>query len=239
MNKPTRSANFGWYASIASIALLALGPIVNHLEFAPVFTGLIMLNIAVLLSLIVVVMGAFSLRKSANPANRQRLRTASIFALPALLAVAVIMSGGRGAVMTHDISTDTVNPPIFTAAIAQRGAKSNLLEYTAKKAEDQQKGYPDIKSINSNLDSKAAFAQAINVANKMGWDIYAQDENTGVIEAVASTRWFNFKDDVVIRITANTNGSIIDIRSISRVGRGDMGTNAKRVREFIKQFTST
>jgi len=66
------------------------------------------------------------------------------------------------------------------------------------------------------------------------------DENPaeGRIEATATTRWFGFKDDVVLRIVpAAGNGSRVDIRSVSRVGRSDVGTNARRIRAFLKMFT--
>lgn len=239
MTTPTRSANFGWYAAITSLALLIIGPLTHKFGLAPFFVGFILLSIAVLLALIVVIMGALSLRASANPANRQKLRVASVLALPALVMTAVILGGGRGAVLTHDISTDTANPPQFVAAISQRGINSNPLDYSAEEATLQQQGYPDIKPIVSTLDSKAAFARAIQLVEASGWEIYRRDENAGVIEAVASTFWFGFKDDIIVRITPATNGSTIDIRSVSRVGKGDMGTNAKRVRLFIEQFTAS
>lgn len=59
----------------------------------------------------------------------------------------------------------------------------------------------------------------------------------GRIEATATTRWFGFKDDVVIRIVPSAvNGSRVDIRSVSRVGLSDVGTNARRIRTFLKKF---
>ena len=70
------------------------------------------------------------------------------------------------------------------------------------------------------------------VARDLGWKIVAADAATGRIEAIATTSWFGFTDDVVIRIAPNGTGSRIDIRSHSRVGRGDLGANARRVREF-------
>ncbi len=70
----------------------------------------------------------------------------------------------------------------------------------------------------------------------MGLEIVAQDGGSGIIEAVASTRFFNFQDDVIIRINENATNSIVDIRSHSRIGRSDRGKNAERVREFIEQF---
>ena len=70
----------------------------------------------------------------------------------------------------------------------------------------------------------------------MGWDLIAEDSSTGMIEAVATTSFFGFKDDVVIRVRSNGSGSVVDIRSHSRLGRGDQGKNAGRIRNFIAKF---
>jgi uncharacterized protein (DUF1499 family) len=67
----------------------------------------------------------------------------------------------------------------------------------------------------------------------MGWEIIAAVPTDGRIEATATTRWFRFKDDVVIRVTPQPAGSRIDVRSTSRLGRSDLGTNAKRVRAYF------
>jgi uncharacterized protein (DUF1499 family) len=67
----------------------------------------------------------------------------------------------------------------------------------------------------------------------MGWSIAAIDPRSGRLEATARTRWFGFHDDIVVRVTPEGSGSRLDVRSASRVGRGDVGTNARRVREFL------
>ena len=56
---------------------------------------------------------------------------------------------------------------------------------------------------------------------------------TGVIEATDTTFWFGFKDDVVIHVRPADGGSRVDVRSLSRVGVGDAGTNAKRIRAYL------
>jgi uncharacterized protein (DUF1499 family) len=68
----------------------------------------------------------------------------------------------------------------------------------------------------------------------MGWDIVAEVPAEGRIEATATTSFVGFKDDVVIRIQATDTGSRIDVRSKSRVGKGDMGVNAARVRAYCE-----
>ncbi|MBX2848451.1 MAG: DUF1499 domain-containing protein [Acidiferrobacterales bacterium] len=137
---------------------------------------------------------------------------------------------------TNDISTDTVNPPLFSAVIPLREGASNAVEYVPTQAAAQAAQFPDIKSITSSMTNDAAFQRALEVADGMGWEIVAQDVDSGIIEAVASTFFFRFKDDVVIRVSANGSSSIVDIRSHSRVGRGDRGKNAERVRAFIADF---
>jgi len=137
----------------------------------------------------------------------------------------------------NDISTDTVNPPLFDAVASLRPAKSNTLKYPGvKAAKRQEELFPDITSIQSSLSKENAFKRALDIAETMNWDVVYQDVNTGTIEAVASTIVFDFKDDVVIRIQSATTGILIDIRSHSRIGRSDRGKNAQRVREFITQF---
>jgi hypothetical protein len=80
-----------------------------------------------------------------------------------------------------------------------------------------------------------AFGKARAAAERMGWEIVAADPAAGRIDAVATTPWFGFKDDVRLQVTAQGEASRIDVRSRSRVGRGDAGTNARRVREFLKR----
>ncbi|TEW51902.1 DUF1499 domain-containing protein [Psychromonas algicola] len=137
----------------------------------------------------------------------------------------------------NDISTDTITPPVFDAVIAFRPVKSNTIEYPgASAAKRQTELFPDIQPIQSSLTTEQAFNLSLKIAENNDWDIVAKNLEQGIIEAVASTPVFSFEDDVVIRIQAMNSGSIIDIRSHSRIGRGDRGKNAQRVREFIKQF---
>lgn len=137
----------------------------------------------------------------------------------------------------NDISSNTINPPLFKAVIALRPKGSNSIEYPGSTAAVRQKElFPDIAPIVSTLSTEEAFKHALNIANAMRWEIVSQDMSTGIIEAVASTPVFSFEDDVVIRIQSGQSGSIVDIRSHSRVGRGDRGKNAQRVRNFIEQF---
>jgi uncharacterized protein (DUF1499 family) len=67
----------------------------------------------------------------------------------------------------------------------------------------------------------------------MDWEVVGSDQSTGRIEATDTTPWFGFKDDIVVRITPWGSGTRVDVRSVSRVGRSDVGTNARRIRDFL------
>ena len=123
----------------------------------------------------------------------------------------------------NDITTDTEQPPQFASPKT----------YQSHFAELQQIGYPDLHPLELAVSPAQAFARAVKIASGLGWEITTVDERTGRIEAVVTTRWFGFKDDVVIRIMPAGAGSRIDMRSKSRFGRSDVGTNAHRIREFL------
>lgn len=134
----------------------------------------------------------------------------------------------------HDITTDTENPPPFVGLLALRQKVPNGAAYGGPKLAAQQRaGYPDIGPALLDAAPAQAFDRALAVAKGMGWEIAATDPAQGRIEATATTFWFGFKDDIVIRIAPTASGSRIDIRSMSRVGLSDIGVNAKRIRAFL------
>jgi uncharacterized protein (DUF1499 family) len=134
----------------------------------------------------------------------------------------------------HDITTDPERPPRFVAVVPLREGSPNSLTYGGPEvAEAQRRAYPDIKPLVLNLPSGAAFTRALTSARGMGWKIVTADSAAGRIEATATTPWFGFKDDVVVRIRPEGPGSRIDVRSVSRVGQSDVGTNARRIRAYL------
>lgn len=140
----------------------------------------------------------------------------------------------------HDITTDTENPPKFVAVLPLRKDAANPAEYGGPDiAAEQRKGYPDILPVRLTVPPDRAFEQALSAARSMGWEIVDARSKDGRIEATDTTRWFGFKDDVVIRITPEPDGSRVDVRSLSRVGRSDVGTNAKRIRAYFRKLERT
>jgi uncharacterized protein (DUF1499 family) len=140
----------------------------------------------------------------------------------------------------HDISTDVENPPAFSAVAPIRRGAPNPVEYGGPAiAEQQRKAYPDIGPVALDAPPDQAFQRALDAARDMGWEIVDANPAQGRIEATATTWWFGFKDDVVIRVSATEGGSKIDVRSLSRVGKSDVGTNAARIRAYLSRFTAT
>jgi uncharacterized protein (DUF1499 family) len=135
----------------------------------------------------------------------------------------------------HDVSTDRGNPPQFVTVLPLRAAAkaANSTDYDAKTAELQKETYPDIGPLHLDVPPAQAFDRALSVARSMGWEMVANDPAQGRIEATATTFWFGFKDDIVVRIAAEGGGSRVDVRSLSRIGKSDVGANAKRVREYL------
>ena len=137
----------------------------------------------------------------------------------------------------HDITTDTENPPEFVAILPLRKDAPNPAEYGGPEvAAQQRKGYPDLGPAILPVPPDTAFERALLTVRGMGWEIVDANSTEGRIEATDTTFWFGFKDDIVVRITPVEAGSRVDVRSVSRVGRSDVGTNAKRILEFLKRM---
>ena len=167
---------------------------------------------------------------------RKDIAGRALIALPGTLLLLSVLASRGDYPPIHDITTDTQEPPVFTAAEQRRGPGANTLEVDADAIALQQKAYPDLQTILSEMTIEEAFDRALQVAADMGWDVYHQDLNAGVIEAVDTTAIMAFKDDVVIRVRSNARGTLLDLRSVSRVGIGDIGANAKRIRAFQQKF---
>jgi uncharacterized protein (DUF1499 family) len=134
----------------------------------------------------------------------------------------------------HDITTDIDRPPQWVALQRDRAAAENGAAYGgAAVAALQKHAYPDIAPLLLPVPPERAFARVEAAARAMGWRVVSSAPAEGRLEASDTTPWFGFTDDVVVRVTATPNGSRVDVRSASRVGRSDLGVNARRIRVFL------
>jgi uncharacterized protein (DUF1499 family) len=176
------------------------------------------------------------------------VRTRSLGALlGALLGLAVggaafglpwaMIERAEGAPPIHDITTDTVNPPQFVALAAARRASPDGIAYGgAAVAALQRRAYPDIIPLAVGAHPPAVFERCLEAARGLGWKIVSANPAALRIEATDTTPFFGFKDDIVIRITPLEAASRVDLRSASREGQGDLGTNARRIRAFYREL---
>jgi uncharacterized protein (DUF1499 family) len=156
-------------------------------------------------------------------------RSALVGAIVPLIATLWVV-GGRmlNPVPTiNDITTDTADPPGFTASEAATQVYETAFE------PQQRAAYPDVQPVLVPEPPDAAFDRALAVAQTMpGWEVVVADKQNGRIEAVATSSIFRFRDDVSIRLRSEGDGTRMDIRSRSRVGRSDLGANAARILAF-------
>ena len=159
------------------------------------------------------------------------------------IAAAVLSTAGllvaryRGAILLLSLALGiaAAAPPLYFQWQARSFPPINDIATDAESPE-QREAYPDVGPILMKEGREKAFARASAAADALGWEIVAREPAAGRIEAVATTPWFGFEDDVLVRVAEVPGGSRIDVRSKSRVGRGDAGTNAKRIREFLAKL---
>lgn len=202
-------------------------------------TGFSMLTWAAYGGIAVAVLSLIALVRT-RPGGARRGLLLALFALVAgLLLVGIPWSWrakARSVPPIHDISTDTENPPQFVAVAPLRADAPNPIEYGGPEvAAQQREAYPDIRPLVLELPVGRAFQRALRATREMGWEIVVADSAAGRIEATDQTFWFGFKDDVVIRLTPLQGRTVLDVRSLSRVGGGDVGTNAARVRAYLEK----
>jgi uncharacterized protein (DUF1499 family) len=94
--------------------------------------------------------------------------------------------------------------------------------------------YGDLRTVRVPMNVADAIRRAEALARDRGWEVALVDTEAGVLEAVDTSLFFRFKDNVAVRARPDpAGGSQVDMRSISRVGGSDVGVNAKRVRSFL------
>lgn len=248
-NDPMQRTRFSWVSWLALLAGLGGGVLMvgagpgYHAGLFDLGTALQrMLTWAAYLGTAALALGVAGLVANAwRGGTAAVIRSVVAIALGAL-AVGVPLRWQREAQMVpriHDITTDTITPPqyIELARVRRELNVPNSLDYLESVAEEQRAGYPDLGPAFLPVPPAEAHSRALSAVERLGWELVAADAATGRIEATDTTFWFRFKDDVVIRVSAVPDGtSRVDVRSVSRVGRSDVGTNARRIRTFLAEL---
>jgi uncharacterized protein (DUF1499 family) len=139
----------------------------------------------------------------------------------------------------YDVTTDPIDPPRYEALARVRPRDANPIAYAGLyAAELQRAAYPDIETLVTEASPQIAYASVHDVVVKRRWRIVDErapiaGRRDGHIEAVARTPIMGFRDDVVLRIRADGEGTRIDARSSSRYGPHDFGANAARIKSLM------
>ena len=245
LDRPTRlpraaalTAHAGLVLTVAGSLALLLSGVGTRWDWWDYRTGFLILRWTLYggLAVIVVALAGLILGLLARTGRSLLVSLVTLVLLAAVAAVPVgyLRSAGRVPPI-HDITTDLDDPPRFVAVLPLRRGAPNTAEYAgAALAAQQHAGYPDLGPARFAAAPEQVFARAVEVARALGWQIVAAVPAEGRLEATDRTRWFGFRDDVVVRVTADSTGSRVDVRSVSRVGRSDLGTNARRIRRFLE-----
>ena len=215
--------------AIAALTALALSGPGTRFDLFTYRTGLTLFRWSAYIGIAAMVVAVLAI---ALPAARRHGVVMPIVALiigaVAFAVPSQLQGRARGVPPINDITTDTANPPKYmTTARTYPGAEF---------ARQQREAYPDLAPVMLPLAPREAFERAVKAAEAMGWEVVGRDAAAGTIEAVDTTRWFGFRDDIAIRVAAANAGSRVDIRSKSRVGRSDIGTNARRIRAYAERL---
>lgn len=153
-----------------------------------------------------------------------------LLSLPLVFFIVNFEYAARAYPPINDITTDMEDAPNFWDV-------PNPVIYPGERvAEFQKKSYPDLKPLEVAMASDKVFRLASDVAKEMGWEIIIENGDDMQIEAVDTSLLFGFKDNVVIRLQESGDGSRIDVRSHSRLGKIDRGVNAKRIRQYMQKL---
>jgi uncharacterized protein (DUF1499 family) len=223
-------------AAAAILLLLAAG-LGTRLGLWHFRTGFVLLRWAAYLGIFAAGLGVVSLLWRSPGSRPWPALVAIVLGVVAALVPYRWMQRAQRVPAIHDITTDLERPPAFQAVLPLRADASNPAEYGGPGiAAQQRQAYPDVVPLVLNVPPAETFRRALEAARGMGWEIVTADSAAGRIEATATTPWFGFKDDVVVRIAPEPTGSRVDVRSVSREGKSDVGTNAERIREYLERL---
>jgi uncharacterized protein (DUF1499 family) len=218
-------------AGILGIKVGALQPLSGFTVFA---AG------AVLGGLVSVAVGALALVVSLRRRDQDGMRRARLGAIGGLVLLGLVFASSysaRGLPRINDFTTDPSDPPSFSEPGGVPRHAGRPMAYPGEAfASQQREAYPDLAPIVTAAPPAEAFRRARDTAETLGWEIRHQDEAAGTLEAWDKSRVFEFVDYVAIRVRPADAGSVVDLRSASRDGQGDMGKNAARIREFLAAY---
>ena len=241
MNKQSSAARWSFKLALLGVVLVVLAVIGHRLgvmDFRIAMFGLVGGAALGLVAVFSGIIGVFVTRKE-KISGKSYAWVGLMLGLLVTSPVFMTIYGASNVPPIHDISTDLQNPPEFVAILALRTADHNSLDREAPTnlTTLQQDAYPDLAPLLINKEPRQVIEEARVLVEIRGWEIVVVTSAAeGRIEATVTTPIMGFKDDIVIRVRDESGQSIVDMRSVSRVGESDLGTNAKRISLFLSEL---
>ena len=226
-NALRRSSIMDVVGMVAGLAVFG-GPLLGWLRVIPALAAFYLFALGGIVSVIAAITALVSAARGRSFGAGRSL------ALIGGLVFIFAAFGAPGGPMTNDFTTSLDDPPSFVNAASLPANAGRDLSYPASFAEQQRACCADLRAARLAAPPAEALRRAEQVARAMpGWQVTVVDENGGTVEAVAQSSVFGFEDDVIVRVRPDGTGSVVDVRSKSRDGRGDMGANAARIRAYV------
>jgi len=237
---PARLEVWSFPLAVVAAALVGVGPVAHRFGILPLTPALLAVPLGVCLSLCALVAAGVALVRGALPSPvRRRVVVAATLSAVTGVGPLAIVAPKLSLPAIHDVTTDTDDPPTFAAVVPLRVGAANALDYGGPDvAEAQRAAYPELQTLRLGEPPEVVLRQVRRVAEEIGWDVVEVDDATGRLEATATSFWFGFTDDIVVRVQSSevVGGAQIDVRSVSRVGVGDLGANAVRIAVFRERL---
>ena len=225
---------------ISAVAIALLGPALIWLGLIAPLVGFSSFALAALLGIISLVLGLIGLLRTRKSSGRSGRRRAWIGVGTGGALILVLLTGvssGGSAPPIHDVTTNIDDPPAFSDAVRNAPGRANGVDYPdgGPGVPDQQRnGFPDLGSLQLSDRPLDVLERCREAAESLGWTVTLVDVEALRIEAYDTTSVFRFVDDIVVRVGPSGTGSVVDLRSNSRVGGGDLGANAARIIAFLE-----
>lgn len=235
--RPSIVASIAAAIAIVALALTVVGSFGAHAGLLRPFPGFRLFLIGLLLGPPALVLGLVGLAFTRRRPGRGRAWLATIWGAVLVALFLALYVPSSALPLINDITTSPADPPAFDSAAGGAAYGGRSLRYPPAFARLQHRAYPGLRPIRLDVPPARALAQARRAAQALGWTVTKVDPGRGRLEATDTSRVFRFVDDIVVRVrAAPEGGSRVDVRSRSRVGKGDFGTNAHRIRAFAKQL---
>lgn len=240
MEKAAVSASVARAVGLVSAAAVAggVGGAVSGLLTG--FVGFRIFGLGLLLGLAALLFGIVGVVRTRSSTGRRgsgRAWTGLLLGAAAVAILGVSAAPGAGLPAINDITTDTQDPPAFAAAPTHPANAGRSWDLDPGFVPQIHEAYPDLKPMRLPDDPPDSIALVERAARELGWEIVEVDAAGGRLEAYDVTSIFGFVDDVVVRVRPAEGGSVVDVRSRSRDGKGDVGANAARIRAFRAEIS--